>query len=136
MLAGPFVAGGRIDPGSMLRALADECMLGFCKLLSKDWPSAFLQVFEDGTGAVVLCFDKSTAVTEGDLSAYMQNVVKNAALVAEYKLVKDASQWGLMDEATQSVFYVFWPPWVRHRYLGGSDQSHVKLPSQAAAAEA
>ena len=42
--SGPFLAGGKFDVGVNLRGLADECMLLMCKQLSKDWPSAFLQV--------------------------------------------------------------------------------------------
>ena len=44
--SGPFLAGGKFDVGVNLRGLADECMLQMCKQLSKDWPSAFLQVLE------------------------------------------------------------------------------------------
>ena len=80
------------------------------------------QVFEDSSGAVVMCFDKERAVTEGDMSSYMQHFQKGSRIVAEYKLVKDGSQWGLVDTETGSVFFVLWPPWVRHRYLGVSRQ--------------
>jgi len=118
MLNGPFMAGGRVDTANSMRGLADDCMMALCRHLSKDWPSAFLQVFEDRSGAVVLSFDKVRATSEGDLPAYMANMVKHGALVAEYKLVKDGAQWGLVDSETQSVFYVMWPPWVRHRYVG------------------
>ena len=38
--------------------------------------------------------------------------------VSEYHLSKDGSQWGLVDPETQAVFYLFWPPWVRHRFTG------------------
>ncbi len=109
------------------------------------------QVFEDKSGAIVVSFDRGSAVLEGDLSSYMQHMAKNHWLVsagsnsfphpygvagqgvptqvvklatecchgcaqtAEYRLTKDGSQWGIEDRETQSVFYLFWPPWVRHR---------------------
>ena len=57
-LAGPFVAGGRLAPATRLRGLLDDCMQSVCKLLSADWPSSFLQVFEDSSGAIVVSFDK------------------------------------------------------------------------------
>jgi hypothetical protein len=41
-----------------------------------------LQVFEDKSGALVMCFDRSQAVLEGDLSAYMQRLAKNHWLVS------------------------------------------------------
>ena len=34
------------------------------------------QVFEDHVGAIVVSFDKTQAVAEGDLSAYMNNMAK------------------------------------------------------------
>ncbi len=37
---------------------------------------------------------------------------------SEYKLTKDGSQWGIEDADTNAVFYLFWPPWVRHRFVG------------------
>lgn len=77
-----------------------------------------LQVFEDRSGAVVVSFDRRRALAEGDLPTYMQNLVKSHWLVAEYSLVKDGTQWGLVDDETQSVFYLMWPPWVRHRFVG------------------
>ncbi|KAL6759204.1 hypothetical protein V8C86DRAFT_1351378 [Haematococcus lacustris] len=116
-LAGPFVPSGRADPLAMMRGRAEDCMLALCRQLSDDWPTAFLQVFEDRSGALVLSFDRTCAVVEGDLSSYMQNLAKNSALVAEYHLAKDGIQWGLVDPETQAVFYLLWPPWVRHRYL-------------------
>ncbi|GAX83969.1 hypothetical protein CEUSTIGMA_g11393.t1 [Chlamydomonas eustigma] len=125
--SGPFLAGGRIESGAILRGLADECMLAMCKQLSKDWPTSFLQVFEDSSGALVMCFDKLRAVGEGDLSTYMRNVVKLGKIAADYRLMKDGTQWGLLDVETQSVFFVVWPPWVRHRYVGIKE----KMPEAA-----
>ena len=52
------------------------------------------------------------------MSSYMQHFQKCSRIVSEYKLVKDGAQWGILDTETESVFFVFWPPWVRHRYLG------------------
>ncbi|GFH20638.1 predicted protein, partial [Haematococcus lacustris] len=85
-----------------MRGRAEDCMLALCRQLSDDWPTAFLQVFEDRSGALVLSFDRTCAVVEGDLSAYMQNLAKNSALVAEYHLAKDGIQWGLVDPETQA----------------------------------
>jgi hypothetical protein len=49
-------------------------------------------VFEDSSGALVMCFDKIRAVGEGDLSTYMQNVVKLGRIAADYRLVKVPSE--------------------------------------------
>jgi hypothetical protein len=35
--------------------------------------------------------------------------------VSAFHLLKDATQWGLLDEDGRTVFYVMWPPWCRHR---------------------
>jgi hypothetical protein len=78
------------------------------------WPAA-PQVFEDRNGSIVMSFDRARAITEGDLSSYMNTLAKASPMAAAYRLFKDASQWGLVDEETQAVFYVMWPPWVRHR---------------------
>ncbi|KXZ54593.1 hypothetical protein GPECTOR_4g658 [Gonium pectorale] len=118
VVAGPFYPSGRINYTKVLRGRLDECMMGLCKQLSADWPRSFLQVFEDRNGAVVFSFDRNRAVAEGDISSYMNTLAKRHHLVASYQLLKDATQWGLVDAASQGVFFVMWPPWVRHRYLG------------------
>ena len=64
---------------------------------------------------MVVSFDKSRAVSEGDLTSYMNTLAKRHHLVAAFHLLKDATQWGLVDADTGAVFYVLWPPWVRHK---------------------
>jgi hypothetical protein len=125
-------------------------------------PGSTCQVFEDRTGALVMCFDRSQAVLEGDLSAYMQQLAKSHWLVGrrpahlpsqyvlgqhmsgqpllepthplpqinEYRLTKDGTHWGVEDLQTQSVFYLVWPPWVRHRLLGMSTPAESSQPHQ------
>eukprot|EP00955_Chlamydomonas_euryale_P083098 363798-Chlamydomonas_euryale.AAC.3 len=104
------------------RRISRSLTQNLCNLLTPCQPRspAFhsKQVFEDASGAVVLCFDRAAAVATGDLSSYMQNFVRAGRLAAEFRLVKDAAQWGILDDETGSVFYVLWPPWVRHRYVG------------------
>lgn len=63
-----------------------------------------------------------TGTAIGDMSSYMQNFQKSSRIASEFKLVKDGTQWGLLDPETQGVFYVVWPPWVRHRYIGHARQ--------------
>ncbi len=41
-----------------------------------------LQVFEDVSGGIVVSFDATRAITEGDLSAYMQNFARNNSVVS------------------------------------------------------
>jgi hypothetical protein len=43
-LAGPFVPTGKPDAHALMRGRADDAMLALCRTLSKDWPTAFLQV--------------------------------------------------------------------------------------------
>jgi len=109
-------------PPSDLRGRAEGCMMALCRLFTTDWPTAFLQVFEDRSGAMVVAFDQLKAVAEGDLPAYMQQLVLHHCLVAEYKLTKDGTQWGLEDQESGSVFYLLWPPWQRHRFAGSIKQ--------------
>ncbi|GIL52861.1 hypothetical protein Vafri_8631 [Volvox africanus] len=118
VVAGPFYPSGRVSTAKVLKGRLDECMMRLCKQLGDDWPNSFLQVFEDRNGSVVVSFQMSTAVQEGDLSSYMNTLCKRNHVVATYQLIKDATRWGLVDEGTGAVFYVMWPPWVRHRYLG------------------
>lgn len=40
-------------------------------------------MFEDVSGGIVVSFDAVRGVAEGDLSAYMQNLARNHALVSE-----------------------------------------------------
>ncbi|GLC33522.1 hypothetical protein PLESTM_000080500 [Pleodorina starrii] len=118
VVAGPFYPSGRVHQSKVLKGRVDECMMRLCKQLSDDWPNSFMQVFEDRNGSVVACFHKASAVSEGDLSSYMNTFAKRDHVVATYQLTKDATRWGLVDEASGAAFYVLWPPWVRHRYLG------------------
>ncbi|KAG2426311.1 hypothetical protein HXX76_013068 [Chlamydomonas incerta] len=118
VVAGPFYPAGRPKSAASLKGRLDECMMGLCRQLSEDWPTGFLQIFEDSNGSVVVSFDKSRAVSEGDLTSYMNTLAKRHHLVAAFHLLKDATQWGLVDGDTGAVFYVLWPPWVRHKYLG------------------
>ncbi|PNW83149.1 hypothetical protein CHLRE_06g308650v5 [Chlamydomonas reinhardtii] len=118
VVAGPFYPAGRPKSATSLKGRLDECMMGLCRQLSEDWPTGFLQIFEDSNGSVVVSFDKSRAVSEGDLTSYMNTLAKRHHLVAAFHLLKDATQWGLVDADTGAVFYVLWPPWVRHKYLG------------------
>jgi hypothetical protein len=41
-----------------------------------------LQVFEDVSGGVVVSFDATRAIAEGDLSSYMQNFARNNSVVS------------------------------------------------------
>ncbi|KAG2436100.1 hypothetical protein HYH02_011611 [Chlamydomonas schloesseri] len=118
VVAGPFYPAGRPNAITSLKGRLDECMMGLCRQLSEDWPTGFLQIFEDANGSVVVSFDKARAVSEGDLTSYMNTLAKRHHLVAAFHLLKDATQWGLVDADTGAVFYVLWPPWVRHKYLG------------------
>ncbi|MEW5315429.1 MAG: hypothetical protein WDW38_006858 [Sanguina aurantia] len=76
---------GARAPHDALRGRGVEAMtaLALCRTLSRDWPASFLQVFEDKSGGVVLCFEKAAAVLEGDLSTYMNQLPKTDATVAE-----------------------------------------------------
>lgn len=98
-----------------LRGRLGEAMLALARGLSADWPSSFLQVFENINHSVVVAFDSGAASSEGDLPAYMSRLAKFDATVLEYGLQKDAAQWGVIDDDSQSVFYVLWPPWAHHR---------------------
>ncbi len=64
---------------------------------------------------MVVSFDRSRAVAEGDVTSYMNTLAKRHHLVAAFHLLKDSTQWGLSDPGSGAVFYVMWPPWVRHR---------------------
>ena len=81
-LAGPFVAGGRLAPATRLRGLLDDCMQSVCKLLSADWPSSFLQVFEDSSGAIVVSFDKVGGCSSMPLSPHLTRWAAVALSVA------------------------------------------------------
>eukprot|EP00798_Chlamydomonas_sp_ICE-L_P030306 gene30306-35295_t len=133
IMSGPFHAGGKYTPAATLRGQANECMMNLCKVLSADWPSAFLQTFEDRSGSIVISFDKVEALSQGDLGNYMNNFAKCNHLVSEFRLLKDASQWGMVDEDTQTIFYVLWPPWVRHRFFGSPAAEHVFAATAASA---
>ncbi|EFJ47320.1 hypothetical protein VOLCADRAFT_120968 [Volvox carteri f. nagariensis] len=118
VVAGPFYPSGRVQAAKVLKGRLDECMMRLCKQLSDDWPNSFMQVFEDRNGSVVASFHQPSAVQEGDLSAYMNTLAKRNHVMSTFQLTKDATRWGLVDEDSGAVFYVLWPPWVRHRYLG------------------
>lgn len=133
IINGPFYPSGTIQRPTFLKGRLDECMMALCRTLSDDWPTGFLQIFEDKSGGIVMSFDKNRAVAEGDLSSYMNQLSKVNNHVLSYGLTKDSTQWGMVDEDTQSVFFVFWAPWVRHKYLGSS--ATQPLNSQRRSAE-
>lgn len=115
---GPFVAGGKYKTVDNLKGLCSECIRAIAAQLSNDWPTSFLQVFEDTlAGSLVITFDRTRASSEGDLSTYMNHMAKNSKLAADFLLAKDAIQWGLVDSESPAVFYVLWPPWVHHKAL-------------------
>lgn len=64
-----------------MRSLSDALQHALLTLLM--CTNLFMQVFEDRSGAIVLSFDRARAVLEGDLPAYMQNMVKNHLLVSQ-----------------------------------------------------
>lgn len=113
---GPFLPSGKYQSKDNLKGMLDECLRLVAAQLSNDWPTSFLQVFEDQSeGSIVITFDKGRAVIEGDLSAYMNHMAKNSLLVSQFHLSKDSVQWGLGDSDSPAVFYVYWPPWLHHR---------------------
>lgn len=128
-----FVAGGKPTAAATLRGLANECMMWLCKKLSADWPTSFLQTFEDRSGSIVISFDKAEALVQGDLAMYMNNFAKNNREVHEFRLIKDASQWGLIDTDTQTIFFVLWPPWQRHRFSGSPAADYMAQAAEQAA---
>lgn len=44
-----------------------------------------VQVFEDHAGALVISFDRTAAVKEGDITAYMNQMAKQGDLVIQYR---------------------------------------------------
>ena len=44
---------------------------------------------------------------------YMNHLAHSHWLVSQFCLSKDVGQWGLVDDDSDSVFYIFWPPWAR-----------------------
>eukprot|EP00877_Chromochloris_zofingiensis_P007766 jgi/Chrzof1/3242/Cz12g17030.t1 len=132
---GPFFPSGRGgSPDVMLKGQAQDLNTQLTKQLSTDWPKSFLQVFEDHAGALVISFDRTAAVKEGDITAYMNQMAKQGDLVIQYRLTKDTAKWGLLeDDGGTSVFYVFWPPWTTHRavvpeQLAGPVPTYTKPP--------
>lgn len=116
ILFGAMKAGGKVQSDESLKIRAHECIAALTKVFQKEWPKAFLRVFEDDQGLVVICFDKDK-MGEGDITSYMNQFFRTHAHVAEYKLRRDTTRWGIMEEGVPNVYYVFLPPWVHLRVV-------------------
>lgn len=111
----PFISGGRVQHSSHLRGQVDVILRQLSDFIAKHWPESFRTVFEEDSGAIVICFDEIAAAEEGDLSSFMQALAKSSEpVIAGNQLVK-SSQWGVRDDDTASRFYAFWPPWAKKR---------------------
>ena len=56
-----------------------------CKCLKNDWPTAFLRVFEDPQGLMVVCYDK-LKMGEGDITSYMNQFFRMNPIVEVLEL--------------------------------------------------
>jgi len=98
-----------------LQGRASDCYTRLSEYCAQNWPLSFSQLFEDESGCVVAVFDTHKAEQEGDLTAFMAQMAATHDTVVDFKLLRDASRWGLLDDAGVLAYYVFWPPWVAHR---------------------
>eukprot|EP00201_Polytomella_parva_P023427 CAMPEP_0175039474 /NCGR_PEP_ID=MMETSP0052_2-20121109/607_1 /TAXON_ID=51329 ORGANISM="Polytomella parva, Strain SAG 63-3" /NCGR_SAMPLE_ID=MMETSP0052_2 /ASSEMBLY_ACC=CAM_ASM_000194 /LENGTH=696 /DNA_ID=CAMNT_0016301337 /DNA_START=575 /DNA_END=2662 /DNA_ORIENTATION=- len=126
-IAGPFYNANNMHASRTtqlaMKGRLREALTQLASAFSRDWPKGFLQVFEDQSGNVVASFHRASAILEGDLTAYMARVASSTtvswiSVVASFRLVKDPTQWGIVDSESGTVFYVFWPPWIRRRFFG------------------
>jgi hypothetical protein len=93
---------------------ASECFDRLSAYCAQNWPLSFSQLFEDDTGCIAVVFDTKRAEQEGDVTAFMGQMALTHDTVLEFKLHRDATRWGLLDDAMIYAYYVFWPPWVAH----------------------
>jgi len=47
------------------------------------------------------------------VTVYMNQLAKSAP--HQFRLVRDAARWGVVEDQGDTVFYVLWPPWSPHR---------------------
>ncbi|GBF90445.1 hypothetical protein Rsub_03441 [Raphidocelis subcapitata] len=115
-LDGPFVPAGRAaSPGAALKSRAGELLAAVSRDAGRMFPGSFLQAFLDARGAVVVAFARGAAAAEGDVAAFMGEWSKFGDAALQFRLCKDATRWGVVEEPGDAVFYSLWPPWARHR---------------------
>eukprot|EP00775_Hariotina_reticulata_P008919 gene8919-9096_t len=109
---GEFVPAGRgSTQEAFLRGRQQEMLTLLEKQLNKDWPNSFIKAFINDAGGVVISFSAAAASQEGSVGSYMTHLVKQSALVNEFRLSKDPMQWGVVEGDGTSLFYVLRPFW-------------------------
>lgn len=74
-----------------------------------------MQAFVDvSSGNFILSFNCQQCSSQGDLFAYMNQLAMSHMVVQEFNLRKDAHKWGLVDQETDTVFFVFVSPWGKY----------------------
>ena len=114
ILHGPVRAGGTVSDNELTKIRSNEAIDRLDRMLRKDWDDAFVDVFEDVSGCIVMCFEKER-IGDGDITSYMNLMARANDIVKEFSLKKDASRWGVTDADVPQVYYVFWPPWVHKK---------------------
>lgn len=99
----------------LLQGRMPECIDALSRFFSENWPMSFRRLFEDASGCVVVVFDYHQAEQEGDMTSFMNHTAKTHAAAVEFQLAKDSTRWGVMEGTEPHVYFVFWPPWTRHR---------------------
>ena len=82
------------------------------------WPVSMrtrcLQVFENRQGLIIASFDAAAAADEGNLAAYMNELVSLNSLTDEWQLSKVATGWALQHAGcTHFMLRPHWVPAVR-----------------------
>eukprot|EP00241_Pyramimonas_parkeae_P005082 CAMPEP_0114229492 /NCGR_PEP_ID=MMETSP0058-20121206/2936_1 /TAXON_ID=36894 /ORGANISM="Pyramimonas parkeae, CCMP726" /LENGTH=364 /DNA_ID=CAMNT_0001340571 /DNA_START=260 /DNA_END=1354 /DNA_ORIENTATION=- len=113
---GALKAGGKIQRDEHMKSRTEEMIGQLSGTLKKDWPASFLRTFEDPQGLIVVCYDKQK-MGEGDITSYMNQFFRTNGIVQEFKLRRDTTRWGVMEDTVPNVYYVFIPPWVHARIM-------------------
>mmetsp|Transcript_18821 Transcript_18821/g.47763 ORF Transcript_18821/g.47763 Transcript_18821/m.47763 type:complete len:380 (-) Transcript_18821:347-1486(-) len=113
IIAGPFIAGGSTKSRLKLeKGRVQEAVDALFFTLKEDWPRAFRKIVLDDRGYIQIFFLRSE-MSEGNVIAYMNQLVRTNETISRFGFHKHAGKWGVTD-ASFAVFTLH-PPWVSEK---------------------
>jgi len=134
--SGPFRAGGDAQRGTIYTGgsttprRSGELRAKLTQEFSAELPS-FLRITEDASGHMLVVFSIAGATAEKrkGIHSYMGRFAAERQVVADFKLARDMSRWGVVaGDAGDIVVYSLRPPWVGNDPHGVWRAAHMQSP--------
>ena len=82
-----------------------------------------VQVYEARSGFIMAAFSEAAATTEGDITAYMNELVRLNAVSDDWLLSKTSSMWAA--KVSGCLLYSLRPPWVPLPRIGSRTHADI-----------